>query len=71
MGESKLGVILVSLRTTDGLRTVRLLTADGPPLVSVNRGRSAFSSADGPPLADFSDLVQIDMLQCGLTQLIA
>ena len=31
MGESKLGAILVFLRRTDGSRTVRLLTADGPP----------------------------------------
>ena len=55
MDESKLGVIFVSLRRTDGSRTVRLMIVDGPPLGSVNRGRSAFSSADGPPVSDFSD----------------
>ena len=71
MDESKLGAIFVSLRRTDESRTVLLLTADGPRWGSVNHGQSVFSSADSPPLADFSDLVQIDMFQCGLTQLIA
>ena len=55
---------------TDWSRTVRLLIADGPPLVSVNRGRSAFSSADVPPLADFSEIGQIDMYQHGLILLL-
>ena len=56
MDESKLAAIFVSLRRTDGSRTVRLMIADGPPLGSVNRGRSAFSGADSPPLTDFSDM---------------
>ena len=60
MGDFKL------LRRSDESRTVRLLTADGPLWGSVNRGQSAFSSADSPPVADSSDLVLFAMFQCGM-----
>ena len=54
MGESKLGGDFVFLHIIDGSRTVHLLNADGPPWF-MNHGRSAFRSADGPPVSDFSD----------------
>ena len=45
----------VFLRRTDESQTVRLLNAGGPPWWFMNHGRSAFRSADGPPVSDFSD----------------
>ena len=66
MGESKLGAILVFLRRTDGSRTVRFLPRTVRRGGSVNRGRSTFRSADGPPVHRMADSCSLVMILLGL-----
>ena len=70
MGESKLGAILVFLRRTDRSRTVRFWPRTVHRGGSVNRGRSAFRSADGPQVSDFSDGYWINLYHYGLVLLL-